>query len=162
MSTQMRIACLCVVSLILVATGCTGASKSFTGNKVSSAPVVSIKQGGAEASTWQTFDLVTNYNYKYESDVFEISGVAVLNDHYQMTYDALKDLRIFLFLLDADAHVLKAVPVARSLTSALNEKLAFNVSLNAPPGLTAFSFGYDGEVQSQRGGTSFYNLPLNK
>lgn len=162
MTVKMKIAGLCCLSLILVTAGCAGLSSSFAGNKVSNAPIVSIKQGGQETSRWQTFDLITDYNYKYEGDVFEISGVAVLSDHYSMTYDSLKDLRVFIFLLDADARVLESAQIARSLTSNLDEKLSFNVALKAPPGLASFSFGYDGQVLEQRGGRSFYNLPLNK
>lgn len=162
MTAKIRIAVLGALSLCLVAAGCAGLSSSFTGSKVSSAPIVPIKQVDSAASRWQTFDINIDYIFKRQDDVFDISGVAALSDHYELNYESLRDLRVFLFLLDADARVLQAVPVARSLTTDLDEKLDFKVSLKAPTGFAAFSFGYDGQAKDQRGGTSFYNLPLNK
>jgi len=162
MSTQMKIVVMCCLSFSLLTAGCAGVSNSLVGNKVSSGPVVKVEQGGPDVGTWQTFNVVTDYNYSLTGDSFEISGAAVLGQSNQMMYERIIDLRVFLFLLDSDYRVLQGFPVARSLTGEIDEKLTFKLTLKAPPGMTAFSFGYDGHLSDDFNSMSFFLLPLNK
>jgi hypothetical protein len=147
---------------IIIISGCAGASKTFIGNKVTTGPIIVIDKNVQDSGTWSTFDVAVDYQYKKVGNLFEISGQCTLGEHYQMMYERVKDLRVFLFLLDADSRVLLAVPVARSLSGDLDEKLKFSNSLQQPMGMVAISFGYDGDIFADRGSTSFFNLPLSK
>ncbi|MGK2905487.1 MAG: hypothetical protein ACSLFH_03965 [Desulfuromonadales bacterium] len=157
-----------LLSLLILCTSCAATSNQFVGNSV--APqhqVVALQPGGASAGLWQTFDIVINYQYKRVGDLFEFSGAAELTPRYEMLYENLRDLRVFLFFLDDKAHVLRANMLARSLTNRVDERLGFTRLYNIPPGTASITFGYDGNVSEAgmrrwRGGKSFYMLPLGK
>ncbi len=162
MNARLKLHCLGYIVLLTFACGCAAISNQFVGSTVSSAPVVALHPGGPHADAWQTFDMKIDYEYRWDGDMFEIYGLAGLTQHYELMFSGLRDLRVYLFLLDAHSRVLEASMVARSLTSQLDQKLRFNKSFKVPPGTAGFSFGYEGQALAEKGNANFYLLPLNK
>ncbi len=149
--------------LVTLSSGCTPVAQQFIGNRVTNAPVVSLQPGGPHADSWQTFDVIIDYQYHKSGDIFAISGTAQLTQRYEILYSRLRDLKVFLFLLDDDQRVLTTSMIARSLSVQLNDQMPFNQSFKLPPGATRISFGYEGLVTEGRMEFhSFYLLPLNK
>jgi hypothetical protein len=161
MNIRRKIISLGVFSLILFGSGCVPLSEQFIGNRVSSGPVAVLQPGGTSADTWQTFDILIDYQYKRDGDVLAISGTARLTQHYVIMYASLRDLRVFLFFLDDNQRVLKSSLIARSLSNEIDDTLQFKQSFQMPPGTTRIAFGYDGQVLSAEENHSFYLLPLN-
>ena len=161
MHARLKITCLGLFCSLLFCSGCVPLSEQFIGNRVSSGPVAVLQAGGANADTWQTFDIQIDYQSKRDGNVLEVSGTAQLPQHYEIMYSSLRDLRVFLFFLDDNQRVLKSSLIARSLSIEIDQKLQFKQSFQMPPGTTRISFGYDGQVMSAEQNHSFYLLPLN-
>jgi hypothetical protein len=172
MTTRLKMTCLALCSLLFLCTGCVATSSHFVGNTTSPAqPIIALQPGGPHADSWQNFDITIDYQYKQDSDIFEISGVAALTPRYEMLYARLRDLKVYLFFLDKDSRVLQSEMLDRSLTVQLNERLQFTRFYKVPPGTASITFGYDGVVRGENEGragmmmentTSFYLLPLRK
>jgi len=159
-SVCLSIACL----LSFVATGCVETSMMFQGNSPSPAmKVVSLQKGESQSGTWETFDITINYKYIQNAETLEISGQAVLNEHYQMNYRGIANLDIFLFFLDENLLVLKTAKITRAMTGDVGEIMSFSQQYKVPDRAKSLSFGYDGTTPQERGFTpSFYELPLKK
>jgi hypothetical protein len=158
-----------LISLFILLTACTAPSNQFVGNAVApEQQIVALQSGGASTDLWQTFDIKIDYQYKRDGNMFEISGAAELTPRYEMLYENLRDLRVFLFFLNDKAHVLEANLLARNLTNRVDESLGFTKFYKVPPGTESITFGYDGyvmEAEQRRGGgglKSFYMLPLGR
>jgi hypothetical protein len=168
MNARLKMTCLGLVSLLILCTGCVATSNQFVGNSVApQQQVVALQSGGASADSWQNFDIIIDYQSKRDGDLFEISGTAELSPRYEMLYENLRDLRVFLFFLDDKSRVLEANMLARSLTNSVDESLSFTKFYKIPPGTASITFGYDGyvsEAEERRWGgiKSFYMLPLGK
>jgi hypothetical protein len=147
-------------SLLFFVSGCAARSNPFVGNTVSKAPVVVLQPGGSYADSWQTFDMKIDYEYKQDGDAFEITGHASLTQHYEMMYASLRNLRVYLFLLDDKMRVLESSLLVQDLTGRIDEKWEFTRALKLPQGATGLSFGYEGQAAEQRDISSFYLLPL--
>jgi len=168
MYAELKMTHLGLLFFLTLCTGCTAKSHQFVGNTVApQQQVVNLQSGGGSADSWQTFDVQIDYQYKRDGTLFEISGVAKLSPRYEMLYENLRDLRVFLFFLDDKARVLEANMLARSLTNSVDESLRFTKFYKVPPGTVSITFGYDGyvsEAEERRWGgiRSFYMLPLGK
>ncbi len=164
MSNKIKMVCLGLTCMLLfVVSGCVETSMMYHGNLPSSAMnVVALQEGGPYAGTWETFDLLIDYKYIQGGDILEISGQAVLSEHYQMNYNALTRLYVYFFFLDEDSRVLKTANLVRSGAGTVDERLTFSQQYNIPAGTAGISFGYDGSAREMRTTTSFYELPLKK
>ena len=168
MNAILKMTHLGLLSLLILCTGCAATSNQFVGNSVApQQQIVALPSGGSSVDSWQNFDITIDYQYKRVGDLFEITGAAELTPRYEMLYENLRDLRVFLFFLDDKARVLGANMLARSLTNRVDESLGFTKFYKVPPGTVSFTFGYDGYVSEAGerywgGLKSFYMLPLGK
>ena len=163
MIARMKITCLVLCSLVILFSGCVATSDQFVGNSIApDQPIIALKAGGPHADSWQNFDIIIDYQYKQAGDNFDISGTAALTPRYEMLYSHLRDLRVFLFMLDKDARVLQAQMLTRSLTGQLDDTMQFTHVYKLSPGTVSITFGYDGSVSEPQDQTSFYLLPLRK
>jgi len=138
---------LAVATLFIVfASACAETAMRYHGNKVATADVVAILEQGPHRNSWTTFDISIEYEYSQSGDTFKIAGEAVLGDHQRNIYHLLKNLSVYLFILDADSRVIETV----SLVNALNEKtdasMNFDLLLHKPSSAAGISFGYTGYV----------------
>lgn len=145
------------VALFSVTSGCVPPADLYVGKPVS-APVVTLHEGPGSAGTWQTFDMTINYSYVLKGGVLQISGQGELSQHYQMNYDEVSRLRVFLFLLDGDGKVLETVDINAYLANT-EDKFTFNMPNKAPENIKGFSFGYSGVARDRDGQNYFYSLP---
>jgi hypothetical protein len=135
----------------------------YQGNLVSPAMhVVALQEGGSSAGTWKTFDLTIDYEFAQEGEFMDLSGRAVLSEHYEMNYDSVRKLFVYMFFLDEKSRVLNTANLVRNLSGDADEVMTFSHRYSVPPGTTSFSFGYQGTAREVRTLTSFYELPLKK
>ena len=159
MSIKVKFACLGLSCLLFVASGCIEIPMLFHGNTVSSVPVVDLLEGPA-AGRWETFDLIIDYKYIKQGDRFEISGQAALSQHYQMTYDGISRMYVYIFFLDKDSRVLETAYLVNAWAGNTQDIQNFSKSYKVPNGTTGVSFGYSGEASGDLGNTTFYAMPL--
>jgi hypothetical protein len=163
MTTRLNTVFLSVLLLVTLSFGCTPVAQQFVGNRVTNAAVVTIQPGGPHADSWETFDVIIDYQYHKSGDLFVISGTAQLTQRYEILYSRLRDLKVYLFFLDDDQRVLDTSMIARSLSVQIDQQMSFKQSFNLPTGATHISFGYEGLVtEGKMDFHSFYLLPLSK
>ena len=160
MCTKVKFAFLGLSCLLFVASGCIEMPMLFHGNKVSSVPVVALLEGSPTAGRWETFDLIIDYKYIKQGDSFEISGHATLGQHYQMTYDGISRMYVYIFFLDKDSRVLETAYLINAWTGNTQDIQDVSKLYKVPNGTTLVSFGYSGEVSEDLGNMTFYALPL--
>jgi hypothetical protein len=148
--------------LFLVLSGCVDTSMLYRGNHVSPVHVVTLQESGANAGTWQTFDLVVDYKYTRNGDALEFSGQAELGQHQQALYSRLEYLYFYFFFVDKDSRVLETFSIDNFFPGKTDERVKFTKSFMIPDGTAGFSFGYSGNVIEQQSRMSFYLLPLSK
>lgn len=162
MTANMKFAGFSLVCLWLLGSACVPAANLYQGNPVASDHVMPLQSGGPHGGDFENFDLVMTYQFTRDGDVFEISGRAELGQHYQMVYDKINDLRIYLFFVDADSRVLQTVLLTSAATGMTAQQLRFSRFFKVPRGATGFSFGYDGKVSELDSSKVFYRLPLRR
>ena len=147
-----------LLCLIFAVTGCVPTSELYIGKPVTSAPVIEFQKAENAAGTWQTFDVTINYTYTVSGGLIEIAGQGELSQHYQMMYNNVRTLRVYLFLLDGDGIVLETVGIPAFLTST-EDKFTFNIPFKVNERIKGFSFGYSGVASEMEGQTYFDSLP---
>lgn len=160
MYLKVKFVSLTLTSLLIIASGCVEIPMLYHGNTVSSVPVIALQEGSPNAGRWETFDLIIDYKYIQKGDRFEISGKASLSQHYQMTYDSLRRMCVYIFFLDKDARVLETAFLVNEWFGSTQDIQEFSKTYKVPIGTTGFSFGYFGEVSAEMGNNTFYKLPL--
>jgi hypothetical protein len=151
-----------VVSLCLffVMTGCVPTAELYIGKQVTSAPIVQL-EGTNVSGTWQTFDVTINYQYQAGDDIIELAGQGELGQHYQMLYDGVRYLYVYLFLVDVDGLVLETIEIPAFLFDS-EDKFAFNQPFKVNQNIKGFSFGYRGVATEMEGRVYFDSLPSNR
>jgi len=147
-----------LLCLIFAVTGCVPTSELYIGKPVTSAPIIEFQKAEITAGTWQTFDVTINYTYTVSGGLIEIAGQGELSQHYQMMYNRVRTMRVYLFLLDADAIILQTAEIQAFLMST-EDKFTFNIPFKANESMKGFSFGYRGVASDMDGQTYFDSLP---
>jgi len=160
MSIKEKFTCLSLTCLLSLASGCIQIPMLYHGNTVSPEHVVALQEHSPAAGRWETFDLIIDYKYLKKGDRFEISGQASLSQHYQMTYDGIRRMYVYIFFLDKDSRVLETDFLINAWYGNVRDIQAFSKSYKIPVGTTGISFGYSGEVSAEMGNKTFYELPL--
>jgi hypothetical protein len=144
--------------LIVAVAGCVPTSELYIGKPVTSAPIIEFQKAENAAGTWQTFDVTINYTYTVSGGLIEIAGQGELSQHYQMMYNGVRSMRVYLFLLDADAVVLETIEIPAFLIST-EDKFTFNIPVKVNQSMQGFSFGYRGVATEMDGQAYFDSLP---
>jgi len=147
-----------LLCLIFAVTGCVPTSELYIGKPVTSAPIIEFQKAEITAGTWQTFDVTINYTYTVSGGLIEIAGQGELSQHYQMMYNNVRTMRVYLFLLDADTIILQTLEIPAFLMST-EDKFTFNISFKVNESVKGFSFGYRGVTSDMDGQTYFDSLP---
>jgi len=147
-----------VCCLFFAVTGCVPTSELYIGKQVTSVPVIEFQKAENAAGTWQTFDVTINYTYTVSGGLIEIAGQGELSQHYQMMYNMVRAMRVYLFLLDGDGVVLDTIEIPAFLTST-EDKFTFNRPFKVNESIKGFSFGYSGVATEMDGQSYFYSLP---
>ena len=144
--------------LIIAAAGCMPTAELYLGKTVTSSPIVKLEKTANAAGTWQTFDMTINYTYTVAGENLEIAGQGELSQHYQMLYNRVRTLRVYLFLLDGDGIVVETVEIPAFLFST-DDQFRFNLPFKINENRKGFSFGYRGVASEMDGQKYFDNLP---
>ena len=151
-----------VCLLAFVASGCAETAMMYRGNTVSSVPVVTLQENGPNAGTWETFDLTIEYEYAQDDNVLEITGEVALTQHYQIIYDRLRRLYVYMFFVDENSQVLETISFVGIMSGSTEERRRLSRRYMVPTGAVGISFGYEGAVGGWDSSWSFYKLPLSK
>lgn len=144
--------------IFFVTAGCVPTAELYIGKEITAAPIVRF-EGGAEVSgTWQTFDMTINYQYKTDGASVVLAGQGQLGQHYQMVYDGVRRLSVYLFLLDADGLVKETINIPAYIYRT-DDTFTFTKTLQNIAGVKGFSFGYRGVATEMEGQVYFDNLP---
>jgi hypothetical protein len=162
MSIKAKLACLFLMCLLPLASGCVEIAMLYHGKTVSSVPIVALQEGSPITGRWETFDLIIDYTYMQNDDSLELSGQAALSQHYQRMYANISRMYTYLFFLDKDSRVLETASFINVWSSDTRDIQNFSISHKVPIGTTGISFGYSGQAQDMDSQASFYELPLSK
>ena len=154
---QVKIHVVVSLCLLFVMAGCLPTAELYVGKAVTSAPIVKL-EGTDVSGTWQTFDVTINYRYQADGDIIELAGQGELSQHYQLVYDGVRSLRVYLFLLDADGLVLETIEIPAFMIST-EDKFAFKNTFRINQSMRGFSFGYRGVATEMEGQAYFDSLP---
>ena len=148
-----------IFCLAFAVTGCIPAAELYVGKPVTTAPVVKLQKGANPvAGTWQTFDMTINYTYTAKGESLEIAGQGELSQHYQLNYDGVRSLRVYLFLLNVDGVILETVEIPVFLIDT-EDQFTFNLPFKGNEDIKGFSFGYSGVASESNGQKYFDKLP---
>ena len=154
---QVKIHVVVSLCLLFVMAGCVPTAELYVGKAVTSAPIVTL-EGADVSGTWQTFDVTINYRYQTDGDIIELAGQGELSQHYQMMYEGVRSLSVYLFLLDADGIVLATIEIPAFL-SYTEDTFAFKNTFKTNQSMRGFSFGYRGVATEMEGQAYFDSLP---
>lgn len=151
--------CLVVsICLLTLVAGCVATSALYIGKPVKAQQVVRLPAGVPQSGTWETFDMSINYQALVDGDVLELFIQGSLTQHYQILYNGVRGLRVYLFLLDADNRILETLLLPVSLTHA-EDRFQRRQYVKVSSAVKGFSFGYSGFAYEWDGSTHFDNLP---
>ena len=155
---QLKIHVVVSLSLLFVMAGCVPTAELYIGRAVTNAPIIKLEKDANVSGTWQTFDVTINYRYQADGDIIELAGQGELSQHYQLVYDGVRSLRVYLFLLDADGRVLETIEIPAFMIST-EDKFAFKNTFRINQSMRGFSFGYRGVATEMEGQAYFDSLP---
>ena len=147
-----------VLVLLLAVEGCAVKSIGYRGKFVSSDDTIAVKMADTHSGTWKTFDLVIDYQYENDDGLLLVSGRVELSQHYQLLYDRVHYLWVYLFLTDADHMIIDSVTLPAYMTHT-EDSFTFNKYLELTDDVRGISFGYNGHVSEFDGHSSFSLLP---
>ena len=136
--------------------GCQASLFTYRGATAEKEIRTPVLKGGPHTGTFESDDLVVNYQYKATPDTLAISG------DVDLQRGIFAD-RFFLRLhfLDADNRILDTTLVAVGAHRIPARSYHFDERLHAPSGSTAIAFSYDGRVDLGGGeyGAAFWTDP---
>jgi hypothetical protein len=141
-------------ALIVLLSACVG-SKGYVGQYIQSDKIITIEKDTLQKGTWNTFDLIVNYEYEIDGDLLRVSGRGELGEHYKMNYDRVRYLWVYLFTLDRDGIINGSIslPVHMFRTE---DRFEFERSVKLTDETRAISFGYDGFASEYDSRSPFY------
>ena len=142
---------------ILLLTGlaaCQNGLTSYRGKTVEVVNRFGLQEGGPQKGSWQTRDILVEFQYLQAPQTLQISGLVKPQTHI-LNFNILKYLYVSLHFVDAGGKVLvdEAIVYAGYRT-AMPEQMAFKKNLKIPPDSTAIAFSYRGSALSGGGSGS--------
>ena len=136
-------ASLCIFLLVGLA-GCQSSLTSYRGKPVDAKNRFDLLEGGPHTGTWQTRDLLVEFQYLRKQQELQISGL-VKPQTYLLHFDFLKSLLLGLHFVDAGGVVLADETImSAGYRIEMFKQKAFKANLKIPPDSTAIAFSYRG------------------
>ena len=127
---------------------------SYRGKTVKVENRFDLQEGGPHKESWQTRDLLVEFQYLGAQQELQISGLVKPQTHI-LNFDILRYLNVSLHFVDAGGKVLADAPIVYGgYRIAMPEQLAFKKNLKIPPDSTAIAFSYRGSALSGGGSGS--------
>ena len=133
-------------------------SQLYHGDTVTEVQIVNLSDSGPQQGSWSTFDMAIDYQYQIENGGLHISGTGMLSQHYQLLYAGVRQLRVYLFLLDAAGRVQQTVSLSAFLADT-EDTFRFDQRVALAPEMKAFTFGYSGYAYENEDRFYFDQLP---
>ena len=147
--------------LLALLAACQSTANYFSGTRVEPNLQIPLNPGESRSGTWQTFEMIVHYSADAGQENLAISGHGKLTDHYRILYHELRRFDLYLFLLDGESRVLKAVKLHPGGLLDTDDDIPFDRTVSLPNGTRAISFGYSGTADSSESDTDvFWELPL--
>ncbi len=125
---------------------CQSGLTSYHGKTVVPDNRFELPAGAPHKGSWQTRDLLVEFQYLREQQDLQISGLVKPQD-YLRHFDRLKYLFFSVHFVDAGGKVLvDKVIISAGYRVAMPEKMAFKANLKVPPDSTAIAFSYMGDA----------------
>ena len=152
--------------LVQLSFACAGVNPMSPGAWVEEKNRIPVLQDGQQKGSWQTPDLLIEYELRKEANRLQISGVVDFGAHITKGFSTLEYLYIYVHVLKDDGIVIKTIPVKtfgyrRNLD--LLGKMSFNghFDMSADVDIVAVAFSYSGTVMEGGGRTTwdFWKVP---
>lgn len=129
-----------LIIFLVSITACQGGLFSYRGRIVEPDKRLALSEGGPHKGSWQTFDLMVDYQYEQKAGKLHLSGVAELSYHYKANYDNLDHFYLTVFFLDTEGKVLDSELVLNAISSDLDETFPFEKNLEIPSNSVSIAF----------------------
>jgi hypothetical protein len=148
---------------------CTTQINRHEGTQATQTERISLNPGGAHAGSWQDGNLVVDYQYTLEPDIFRIQGTVSLTRRLTGTFDTVQNFSVQANLLTEDGTIVRSLSIVVVGNSTIRQ-WRVNQTTGPPPAVTAMVFSYNGRATEGgarlggvRGGngvsTSFWRRP---
>ena len=114
---------------------------------------LSILRG--ERQHWKDTYVTIDHTVKQQGESFTLDGVFAFSNSPQINYARVRGFKVKFFLLDRNLQVVDYLEVVRTLSSNLEDTVAFSHNLKLPENVVALTFGYEGLFIDGEDGTVF-------
>lgn len=129
---------------VLFLSGCQATTGYYSGADATDMMTVRLADATAQEQVWDDLYLRVVYNLQQSADQVEINGNLTFSDSARTNYSRVKDLKLKLFLLDADMRVVAYDDIARTLSYSIEEETSFKRVLPLEQDVVALAIGYEG------------------
>lgn len=141
-SNTMRIVIIALSMWLL--TGCQTTTSYYRGASAEEMNVVNLGADQAGEQSWQDLYLQIDYSLQRAAGRLTITGEFTYTLTSRTVYQRVHDLKLKLYLLDAEMRVIDYRQVARSLGNSLDRRTPFSEQFDLDEQVAAFTFGYEG------------------
>ena len=112
---------------------------------------IALLEGKSHRGSWNTRDLLVNYNYKMDANILQLSGEVEFDNHLQYNFTYLEHFYLWIYFLDDESKIIgnKAIVVAGYRSRI--ENIPFHHNLQMPLNANGIAFGYDGRAREGGG-----------
>lgn len=150
--------CCSLCALLFV--GCMARVDFFRGWEVPVEQIIPFNKDLSAEGRWTTFDVVIDYTMSRQDGQLIVSGQAALTQHYHLLYNRVRNLEIYLFLLDDKGAVLRTEFLLTVVADSTEFKRGFSRSAPVPAAASGFALGYRGYADEWDSHTRFDFLPV--
>lgn len=148
---------------VLLLSGCQATTGYYRGADAADMMTLRLADAVAQEQVWEDLYLRVVYNLQQNADQVEINGNLTFSDSARTNYSRVKDLKLKLFLLDADMRVVAYDDIARTLSYSLEETTSFKRVLSLDRSVVALAIGYEGILAGggfdAPGGQAIWEMP---
>jgi hypothetical protein len=142
------------VALFVFLTACQAASLSYVGTLARPGNRLELEEGPERRGTWQTPDLVVNYQYRQAGQSLELTAEVNLTGHLRRGYTSASNVYLGVHFLNAENRVIASRNFSLSGFRAPIRKWRITRRLEVPAEANAIAFSYTGRVSEGGGFTT--------
>lgn len=129
----------------LILSGCQSTATFYQGYKAEDKNVIPLT-GQAAQGSWETFDVNLIYRAEQSGNMLNVDGTVNFSFYHTANISRIRNLSLYLFLLDEDAQVLETELLIRTGLTQPEDQLSFAGNLAIPAEARSFAFGYRGQA----------------
>jgi hypothetical protein len=124
---------------------CTTQMTRHEGTQATQTERISLNPGGPHAGSWQDDNLLIDYQYTLEPDIFRIQGTVSLTRRLTGTFTTVQNFSVRANLLTDDGTIARSLAIVVVGNSVIRQ-WRFNENTGPPPAVTAMVFSYNGRA----------------